>query len=193
MPQPRRGHSPLSAARRFHHGLLGLAAGLALGAPAGAADLVIPQVDVVGAYVEATFHLEGGFDEVFQARLDSGLPTGFVYRFELQRDRKHWWDDKLREATVEVVAMYNAVGQEYLVNFKHDGRLVESRLVRSRPELAAALTRFDRVRLFDLAALPRRTRLLVKGRAELGSRTLLSFIPINLNTDWADSRKFRVP
>ena len=91
------------------------------------------------------------------------------------------------------LAMYNAVGQEYLVNFKHDGRLVESRLVRSRQELAAALTRFDRVRLFDVAGLPRRSRLLVKGRAEMGTRTLLSFIPILLNTEWADSRKFRVP
>ena len=41
--------------------------------------------------------------------------------------------------------------------------------------------------------LPRRSRLLVKGRAEMGTRTLLSFIPILLNTEWADSRKFRVP
>ena len=73
------------------------------------------------------------------------------------------------------------------------GRLIESRLVRNRSELAAALTRFDRVRLFDVAGLPRRTRLLVKGRAEMGTRTLLSFIPILLNTEWADSRKFRVP
>jgi hypothetical protein len=173
--------------------LLALAALPALPSAARGAELVLSAVDVVGAQVEVGFHLEGAFDEVFQARLDSGLPTGFVYRFELQRDRKHWWDDKLRETTLEVVAMYNAVGQEYLVNFKHDGRLIESRLVRNRSELAAALTRFDRVRLFDVAGLPRRTRLLVKGRAEMGTRTLLSFIPILLNTEWADSRKFRVP
>ena len=165
----------------------------ALATPARGAELDIAGVDVMGAQVAVTFHLEGAFDEVFQARLDSGLPTGFVYRFELQRDRKHWWDDKLRETTLEVVAMYNAVGQDYLVNFKHDGRLIESRLVRSRSELGAALTKFDRVRLFDVAGLPRRTRLLVKGRAEMGTRTLLSFIPILLNTEWDDSRKFRVP
>lgn len=186
-PRPTRSPGPARAA-------LALAALLpALASAARGAELDIAGVDVMGAQVAVTFHLQGAFDEVFQARLDSGLPTGFVYRFELQRDRKHWWDDKLRETTLEVVAMYNAVGQEYLVNFKHDGRLIESRLVRSRQELAAALTRFDRVRLFDVAGLPRRSRLLVKGRAEMGTRTLLSFIPILLNTEWDDSRKFRVP
>jgi hypothetical protein len=174
--------------------LAGLLSAMALlVAPAAAAELSTPQVAVIGAQVELTFQLRGGFDDVLLARLDSGLPTGFIYRFELLRDRKHWWDDKLAEATFEVVAMYNAVGQEYLVNFKHDGRLVESRLARSRGELEVAMSRFERLPLFALADLPRGTRLLVKARAELGSRTLLSFIPINVDTDWAESGKFRVP
>ena len=64
--------------------LLALAALPALPSAARGAELVLSAVDVVGAQVEVGFHLEGAFDEVFQARLDSGLPTGFVYRFELQ-------------------------------------------------------------------------------------------------------------
>ena len=86
--------------------------------------------------------------------------------------------------------MYNAVSQEYLVNFKREGKLVESRLVRHLPELEAAMTRFERVPVFRLDD-DERGRLLVKARAELGSRTLLSFIPVNVTTDWAESRKFR--
>ena len=195
MPQLRPARPARSATRSRGPALalLALAALPALPVAARAAELEVSSVDVVDGQVEVSFRLVDGFDEVFQARLDSGLPTGFVYRFELQRDRKHWWDDKLRETTLEVVAMYNAVGQEYLVNFKHDGRLVESRLVRSRSELGGALTRFDRVRLFAVEGLPRGDRFLVKGRAEMGTRTILSFIPILLDTDWADSRKFRVP
>lgn len=171
-----------------------LLAGLvAFGVPAAAAELSVPQVAVLEDRVALSFHLADAFDEVVRARLESGLPTGFTYRFHLLRDRKHWWDDGLVVTTLEVVAMYNAVSQEYLVNFKHDGRLVESRLARSRADLEAAMTQFDRVPLFAVAGLPRGERLLVRGRAELGARTLLSFIPVTIETDWAESRKFRLP
>ena len=86
--------------------------------------------------------------------------------------------------------MYNAISQEYLVNFKRDGKLVESRLARSRGDLEAAMTRFEHLPLFPVAELGD-ARFLVKARAELGSRTVLSFIPVHDTTDWAESRKFR--
>ena len=89
--------------------------------------------------------------------------------------------------------MYNAVSQEYLVNFKRDGKRVESRLARSRPELESAMTRFERVPMFatsDLQGGPG-SRFLLKARAELGTKTWLSFIPIHVETDWAQSRKFQ--
>jgi hypothetical protein len=93
------------------------------------------------------------------------------------------------------VAMYNAISQEYLVNFKRDGKLVESRLARSRPELESAMTRFERVPLFTLADLrgAEGSRFLIKARAELGTKTWLSIIPVHVDTDWAQSRKFRAP
>jgi hypothetical protein len=165
----------------------------ALAPPLRAAELAIAPPAVVDARIELTFQLEEAFDERLLARLDSGLPTGFTYRFVVLRDRKHWWDAKLEETTLEVIAMYNAVGNEYLVNFKQDGRMVESRLARSRGELEAAMSRFERVPLFAAEGLPRGERLLVKGRAELGTRTLFSFIPVDIETDWAESRKFRLP
>jgi hypothetical protein len=171
---------------------LALALALAAG-PAAAAELSQLQVTVADGQAKLTFQLDGAFDEAVAARLDSGLPTSFVFQLELHRDRKHWWDDKLREATLEVVAMYNAVTREYLVNFKHDGRLVESRLVRSRDELVAAMSRFEQMPVFPRGEIAPGTRLLVKGRAELGSRTVLAFVPVDVETDWVESRKFRVP
>ena len=161
--------------------------------PLFAAELRDLQPAVVDGRVEVSFQLAGALDDGVMARIKSGLPTAFVYRVELLRDRKRWWDDGIAEATLEVVAMYNAVSQEYLVNFKRDGKLIESRLARSRPELEAAMTRFERVPLFATTLLrgDSGSRFMLKARAELGTRTWLSFIPLHVETDWAQSRKFR--
>ena len=161
--------------------------------PVFAAELRDLQPTVVDGRVEVSFQLADAFDDGLMARIESGLPTSFVYDVELLRDRKRWWDDQVAAATLEVVAMYNAVSQEYLVNFKRDGKLVESRLARSRRELESAMTRFERVPLFataDLRGGPG-ARFLLKARAELGTKTWLSFIPLHVETDWAQSRKFR--
>jgi Domain of unknown function (DUF4390) len=143
--------------------------------------------------VQVSFQLAGAFDQETFDRVESGLPTTFTYQVELLRDRKRWWNDQLADATLEVVAMYNAVSKEYLVNFKRDGNLVESRLARSREELEAAMTRFERVPLFAVTDLKgdAGSRFVLKARAELGSKTWLSFIPVHVNTDWTQSRKFR--
>ena len=161
--------------------------------PLFGAELRDLQPTVVDGHVEVSFQLAEVFDDGLMARIESGLPTAFVYQVELLRDRKRWWDDQVAEATLEVVAMYNAVAQEYLVNFKRDGKLVESRLARSRPELESAMTRFERVPLFTAADLRggAGSRFLLKARAELGTKTWLSFIPLHVETDWTQSRKFR--
>src|SRR6185295_11688729 len=145
--------------------------------PAFGAELRDLQPAVVDGRVEVSFQLADAFGDGVMERIQSGLPTSFVYRVALLRDRTRWWNDELAESTLEVVAMYNAVSQEYLVNFKRDGKLVESRLARNRAELEAAMTRFERVPLFALADLDvgRDERMLLKARAELGSKTWLAF------------------
>ncbi|HEV8238069.1 MAG TPA: DUF4390 domain-containing protein [Thermoanaerobaculia bacterium] len=175
---------------------LGLVLALILlrAAPTLAAELRDLQPAVVDGRVEVSFQLADAFGDGVMERIQSGLPTSFVYRVTLLRDRHRWWNDELAEATLEVVAMYNAVSQEYLVNFKRDGKLVESRLARSRAELESAMTRFERVPMFttsDLQGGPG-SRFLLKARAELGSKTWLSFIPIHVDTDWTASRKFQL-
>lgn len=143
--------------------------------------------------VLASFTLNDGFDRRLSERVDSGLPTSILYRFELSRDRKRWWDQKLKTATLEVVAMYDAVTRDYTVNYKLDDKLVESRTVRERKALEEAMTTIDQLPVFSLAGLPGEGRLLVKVAADLGSRMMLSFIPVTINTDWKESPKFRLP
>jgi hypothetical protein len=172
-----------------------VAALLLLGAsPLLGAELRDLQATVANGHVQVSFQLVEALEPAVMERIQSGLPTAFVYEVELLRDRKRWLDDEIAEATLEVVAMYNAVAEEYLVNFKRDGKLVESRLARSRAELESAMTRFERIPLFpvtDLRGGGRGSRFLLKARAELGAKTWLSFIPVHVATEWAVSRKFR--
>ncbi|MBZ0112687.1 MAG: DUF4390 domain-containing protein [Thermoanaerobaculia bacterium] len=156
-------------------------------------SLSVPRVNVIDNTAQVSVTFEGAFSPELVERIESGLPTGFTYDFELMRDRKHWWDAHLETSTLEVAAMYNAVSREYLVNFKLDGKLIESRLSRSLAELESSMTRVERLPLFALDDVPPHTRLLVRARVRLGSRTLFSLIPTRVETDWQESSKFFTP
>jgi hypothetical protein len=159
------------------------------------ADAEISEIKIGldGDRVLTTFTLGGAFDPRFAERVDSGLPTAILYRLQLFRDRKRWWDQRLRESTFEVVATYDAVGRAYAVHYKLNDKLIESRTVRERRALEEAMTRVEQLPAFSVAGLPREWRLLVKVEAELGSRTILSLVPVTISTSWRESPKFRPP
>jgi hypothetical protein len=151
------------------------------------------QVAPDGNRVLASLVLRNGFGGDLVERLESGLPTPILYRFELARDRKRWYDRGLRESTLEVAAVYDAVTQEYTVNYRLDDKLVDSRTVRERPALERAMTRLEQMPVFTLEGAPRGPRLLVRARAELGTHMVLWVIPARIATPWAESNKFRLP
>jgi len=143
--------------------------------------------------VLADFALSDAFDSEFRDRIESGLPSGFVFRFKLYRDHKKWFDNQLESTALEVIGIYNAVTREYLVNYKHDGRLIESRIVRNFEELEAAMTQFTALPIFTLGEVPLDWRLLVRARADLGPGRTLLFFPTTVSTDQVESRKFHPP
>lgn len=149
------------------------------------------HVVVDGNRALVSFDLEGGFDSRFTERVESGLPTGFVYRLELVRERRHWYDKSLDTNTLQVVAMYDSMARDYLVNYKLGGKLVESRMVRELAELEQSMTHIENLPAFSLEAIPATVRLHVRAKAELGAKTILSFIPAKITTDWAESNRFR--
>lgn len=149
------------------------------------------QVVVEGERVLASLALRDGFGGDLLKRVESGLPTPIVYRFELLRDRKRWYDRGLAETTLEVEAVYDAVTREYTVEHRLDGKLVDSRTVRDRQALEREMTLLSRVPVFGAGDLPRGPRCLVRARAELGMRTVLWVIPVRIATAWAESNKFR--
>lgn len=172
-----------------------LVAGLlaAAAAPATAQEPALEELSITlsGFQVLASFRLEGGFGPEIRERIDSGLPTGIVFELELARDRKRWWDEVLGSTRIEVVAMFNAVTREYLVNTKHAGKLIDSRTLRDPEELEEVMSRFAAVPVFVLRGATRRERYLVRVRAELGTDNLLGFVPVMRSTDWVESNKVR--
>jgi hypothetical protein len=158
-----------------------------------AAEISDFQVTVDGGRAMVSLKLERAFTSRLWERVESGLPTSIVYRFLLEKDRKRWYDSQLQESTFEVLTTYDAVGHQYAINYKLDGKLVESRTVRDPQALATAMTRIDALPLFTLDRLPREWRLLIKARAELGARTVLAMVPVSITTEWIESRKFRGP
>lgn len=151
------------------------------------------SIAVSGGQVHVSFRLEGGLTPELRERIASGLPTSFVYELELMRDRKRWWDRGVDASRIEVVAMYNAVTHEYLINTKHDGKLVGSRTVRDADELDRELTEFAAFPAFVLVPESSRTRYLVRVRVDLGSGTLLGFVPYQRSSAWRESNKVRSP
>jgi len=163
-------------------------------APAdGKARIEDLRLSLDGTRVLVSFQLANAFDEDLGDRLQSGLPSAFLYKFRLYRDHIRWFDKKLDTTRLQVVGIYNAVTREYLVNYKLDGNLIESRIVTDLNELEEAMTRFEKLPIFDLAGVSSHKRLLVRAEADIGSRTILFLIPARKSTDSAESRKFRIP
>ncbi len=150
------------------------------------------QVAIDGDQILVTLDLDNAFNERWVERLASGLPTELIYDFRLARDRQ-WFDKGLARRRLTLIAMFDAVRHEYLLNFKLDGRLVDSRVIQDLAALQRAMTHIDRFAAFPLGEQDNSVRLLVRARAELGSRNILSLIPTKIRTDWFDSRKFRPP
>jgi hypothetical protein len=177
-------------------GLRSLPVALALlaAAPAPAAEgprVAALSIVIAGGQVLVSFELAGGFTPELTRRLESGLPTGFVYELELARDRR-WWDASVDSARLEVVAMFNAVTREYLVNTKLEGKLIDSQTLRDPGDLERAMTRFTALPVFPLSPDAPPARYLVRARVELGTGQVLGFIPFLRTSEWAESNKVRL-
>ena len=177
-----------------------LVAGLVTAVPgfapegAAAAEPAVRELSIAanGPQILASFRLADAFTAELRERIESGLPTGFVFEIDLLRDRQRWWDESLDSTRIEVVAMFNAVTGEHLVNTKLDGKLIDSRTVRDPAELEEVMTRFAAVPVFVVRGASRRERYLLRVRAELGTGNALGFVPVMRSTPWAESNKVRI-
>lgn len=149
------------------------------------------RVESAGGQLMVDFQLIGAFDAELQRRIDSGLPTALVYELELLRARRSFFDKSLAAGELQVIAMYNALTREYLVNFKHDGNLIFSKVVREPAELRKAMTEIAALPAFPVDPEWEEEKLQLRVRAELGTGTAFFFIPHTLRTEWAETAGFR--
>ena len=146
------------------------------------------QAQLDGDRLIVSFELAGGVDEAMVNRIQSGLPTTLLYHFRLHRPRTFWFDKTYDRSTLEVVAIYNAVTREYQVNFKHDGKLIDSRVVTDIEALRRAMTLIHSLEVFDDVDVEPRQRTQLMVRADFGSKHVLLLFPNRVNTPWARLR-----
>ena len=144
-----------------------------------------------GAELVASFRLQAGFTEDIAERVQSGLPTTLSYRIELERGRRWWFNRGVESGVLQVVAMYNALTREYLVNTKWEGRLIETQVVKSIDALRQLMTIVQELPFARLDPEASTDRLIVRVRAEMGSKNILWMFPTSVHTDWSETRSFR--
>jgi hypothetical protein len=134
-----------------------------------------------------SFELLEALDDEMIDRVESGLPTELMYTLRLEHPRVWWFDNVFERATLQVVAMYNAVTREYLVNYKLDGRLIESRVVNDLEELKRAMTLIHNLPAFEIEDELPPGRMQLTVRAQLGYKPILFLFPNRVDTNWARS------
>lgn len=134
------------------------------------------------------FSLEHGFErEQTIQGLQSGVPTSFTYVVELSRDRPNWFDEGLGRSRIEVIATFNSVTREYLMNYRRDRRLVRSETFNDLAALQHRMSNIEEHELFDIGARPP-YKLRLRVKADLMRGWLLYFIPWEFSTRWRSVR-----
>lgn len=138
--------------------------------------------------ISVSFDLSSAFDapEIRRA-IESGLPTVLAYDVHLIRKRSNWFDDTVSRVRLEVVATYNSVTREYLLNYRRDRRLVRSEIFTSLDALKARMTRIDEPDLFSTGG-EKPWKLRIRVRAELLRRYVWYIVPWDVATPWETAR-----
>ena len=168
---------------------------IALAALAAVPTLAEPRIENLAASaghangaVSVRFTLADAFrDHHTVQALQSGLPTSFTYVVEIFRDRPKWFDEGIGRSHIEVIATFNSVTREYLLNYRRDHKLVRSETFSDLDTLEKRMTSVDEPALFDIGSRrPYKVRVRVK--ADFGRGFLLYVIPWKISTRWREVR-----
>ncbi|HWS70749.1 MAG TPA: DUF4390 domain-containing protein [Thermoanaerobaculia bacterium] len=163
---------------------------LLLAGGAAAADAKIQNLVATAAEGEVSvrFGMANAFaDEQRVQALQSGLATSITYIVEIYRDRPNWFDEGIQRSRIEVVATFNSVTREYLLNYRRDERLVRSETFTDLQALLKRMTTIDEPSLFTIGDR-RPYKLKVRVKADLGRGWLLYIIPWQSSTRWRVAR-----
>lgn len=123
-------------------------------------------------------------------RLASGLPTTTTWRLRLVLFRPLWFNSFKDERLYEVTATYRPVTDDYSLERRLDEKLLDTRVVPTREEAAAALARVPPLPAFIMGSHLLGKSLAVKVRCVYGNGFALGIIPTTVGTGWARSAVF---
>lgn len=139
-------------------------------------------------HVEA--RLSPGLPETVRQRLGSGLPTTVSWTIRLFVFRNFWWDTLKDERRYAVTATYRPDTSDYIVERRLDARLLDTRVLPSRDEAAALLSRVPGLPVFTMGDHLLGKTLVVRLRCRYGTGVALGVMPTSDETDWARSGIF---
>jgi hypothetical protein len=143
--------------------------------------------------VSVRFELVDAFrGEKMVRALQSGLPTSFTYVVEIYRDRPNWFDEGIARSHIEVIATFNSVTREYLVNYRRDRKLVRSETLTDLGNLEKRMTFVDEPNLFEIGK-QRPYKLRVRAKADFERAFLLYVVPWQISTHWRSVRVSSAP
>ena len=153
---------------------------------------VIPGVStwVAGLDLHVETHLSPALPEDILQRLASGLPTTVAWEMRLFVFRNIWFDSLKDERRYAVTATYRPVTSDYAVERRLDARLLDTRVVPTRDEAAAALARVPGLPSFTMGDHLLGKKLLVRVRCVYGSGVALGVVPTSAETAWVRSGIF---
>lgn len=161
---------------------------LTLPASAGAADIGNVQVALEDDGVHLSFTLVDAFHHEVLERIRSGLETSFSCRIRIDQERELWFNRLIEEREVRLSCIYDSVGSSYHITKSSQGQVFDSLVVDTEPEMMAAMSRIDRLKIMDNGDLQRNADYVIKVKAELLSRYVLLVVPWDIDTPWREKR-----
>jgi hypothetical protein len=144
--------------------------------------MVVSMVAVAGAQtVQVTALAKDGrilvglrmndvFTDEVVAAMHSGLRITFVYDVELKRSTALWVDPTIATATVTATVEYDILTRRYLATRREDGRTNLAETIEREEAARAWLTEFDKLPLFNSAALETNAEYYLRVRAHTTPR-----------------------
>ena len=153
---------------------------------------VIPGVStwVAGRELHVDARLSPALPEDVLQRLASGLPTTVTWELRLYGFRNLWFDGLKDERRYAVTATYRPVTSDYAVERRLDARLLDTKVVPTRDEAAAALARVPALPSFTMGDHLVGKKLVVRVRCLYGSGVALGVVPTSAETAWVRSGIF---
>jgi hypothetical protein len=145
---------------------------------------------VAGLDLHVDARLSPALPENTLQRLASGLPTTVAWEMRLLVFRNLWFDGLKDERRYAVTATYRPVTSDYAVERRLDARLLDTKVVPTRDEAAAALANVPGLPSFMMGDHLLGKKLLVRVRCLYGSGVALGVVPTSAETAWVRSGIF---